>query len=446
MADISKKIEKLSLAHDSISPELARKKDIKFGLRNRDGTGVVVGVTTKGKVEGYTKIDKEGKTDIKPSHGKLFYCGYDVANLIDEITAEGRFGFEEIIYLLLAGQLPGKNDLKQFNEKLGIKRNLSKAERGIILEEAQTNNQMHDLHFVISHMSRSDITPDSTDVKDVIRQCINLIAKFPTIVAYNYHAMKYRKGSDLKMMRPRPELSAAENFLYMLKCSMPDSYDARLLDTSLILHAEHGGGNNSTFAVRTVSSSGANTYMAIASGIASLSGQFHGGANQYVMQMMKHLKKNVKDWGNERAITKYLQRLLDGKVNNVSGKIYGLGHAVYTLSDPRAVILKKQAEEYSKMKGLEREFQLYNIVEKIGTKLISERKRIKICVNVDFYSGFLYKMLGIPPEIYTPMFAMARVAGWSAHRIEQLIQGKIMRPAYMSLSDKERKYKNIKER
>jgi len=432
MEDVLVKIQKLSLLHDKLKPEIIKKKKIKLGLRNSDGTGVIVGITTKGRVVGYNKEVKNGKEKIVHSKGKLYYCGYDVEDLVSGTSINDTFGFDETIYLLLIGELPSKTDLMNFTSALAKRRSLSKPERSVIMEEFNNENQMYALHSVVSHLGRCDSNADSLDIKDVSRQGMNIIAKLPAIIAYNYNVMKFRRGGDLMLIRPKPELSSAENFLYMLKGTIPDKYEAHLFDVALILHAEHGGGNNSTFTVRTVSSSGANTYMAIAAGIASLSGYLHGGANKNVVEMMKKIKKNIKDWNSEVQISKFVNKILDGKVPGMQPTIFGLGHAVYTLSDPRAEILKEYAREFSKRKGATAEYQLYHNVERVASKILSERKNKPINANVDFYSGFLYKLMGIPMELYTPIFAMARTAGWVAHRIEQIIQGKIIRPAYLS--------------
>jgi citrate synthase len=265
-------------------------------------------------------------------------------------------------------------------------------------------------------------------------------------VAYNYNVTKFKQGYDLKLVRPMGKLSTAENFLYMLKGEIPEKAEAHLFDIALILHAEHGGGNNSTFTVRSVSSSGANTYMAIAAGIASLSGHLHGGANEYVMKMMNDLKKSIKDWGNENAISQYINDVLDKKAGDGAGKIYGLGHAVYTCSDPRAAILKNMAKDFSRDKNAYEEFLLYETVDRLASKILSERKGVPINANVDFYSGFIYKLMGIPQELFTPIFAMARVAGWSAHRLEQIVQAKIMRPAYVTVNSDELPYTPLTDR
>ena len=434
MEKILNRIQELTLTRDKISPELIKEKNIKLGLRNPDGTGVAVGITTKGKVIGYDK-SPEGKKI--PAEGKLYYCGFDVGKIVDDVKLRNSFGFEEIAYLLLAGELPNQKYLSEFSEELAERRFLSKQERSVIMEEVVNENQMYALHSVISHLGKCDSNPESLDLRNVSRQCIDLIAKFPTIVAYNYNVAKFKRGSDLKMVRPMKELSTAENFLYMLKGEIPDKTDAHLFDIALILHAEHGGGNNSTFTVRSVSSSGANTYAAIAAGIASLSVSLHGGANEYVMKMMRDLKRAIKDWSDEKAISQYINDVLDKKIGDRSGKVYGLGHAVYTYSDPRAVILRGLARDFAHKKNASEEFLLYETVDRLGSKILSERKGVPINVNVDFYSGFIYRLMGIPQELYTPIFAMSRVAGWSAHRLEQIVQSKIMRPVYIGVNSEE---------
>jgi citrate synthase len=448
MEEILAKINDLALSHDTVSPELIRKKNIKLGLRNADGTGVMVGITSKGLVVGYEQIpDKRGKgTKVKPIDGKLYYCGYDVANLVEQTHREKRFGYEEVIYLLLTGELPSKDDLEHFCNVLSKRRALTKSERSILMHEGENDNQMYALHSVISHFSRCDSHPDSTDLKDVSQQCLNLIAKLPTVVAYNYNAMKFRNGANLSIIRPDRSLSIAENFLYMLKGKRPNEFEAYLFDTALMLHAEHGGGNNSTFTVRTVSSSGANTYMAICSGIASLSGHLHGGANEAVIEMMKDIKNHVRDWNDDDEIKAYLIKILEGKAGDGKGKIYGMGHAVYTLSDPRAIILREMAEVYAREKDALKEFLLLDKVGILSRKIFKERKGMIISPNVDFYSGFVYKLMGIPQELFTPIFAMARVVGWSSHRIEQIIQDKIIRPGYVSSLLKVSEYIPLSER
>lgn len=434
MEEILLKIDELAKYHDQVSPELIRAKDIKLGLRNVDGTGVVVGITSKGLVVGYEKTpspDGNGHR-VTPVEGRLVYCGYDVCDLIRGIYCEGRFGFDEVTYLLLTGELPTADDLVRFSSTLAKRRTLTKLERSILMQESENENQMYALHSVVSHLSRCDGNPESTDLRDETNRCISLMAKFPTIVAYNYNVMRYRTGSNLSIIKPDADLSTAENFLYMLKGKKPSRFEAELFDLCLILHAEHGGGNNSTFTVRAVSSSGANTYMAMCSGIASLSGYLHGGANESVMKMMRSIKKDVRDWEDRDEVKACLARILDGKAHDRSGKIYGMGHAVYTISDPRAVLLKEKAREFARIRNMTHEYALYCMVEEAAKELFRKRRKTDICVNVDFYSGFIYKLMGIPMELYTPIFAMSRVVGWAAHRIEQLVQNRIMRPAYAS--------------
>ena len=449
MKNIISKIDELARYHNEVSPELVKAKDIKLGLRNPDGTGVVAGITSKGLVLGYERIprkDGSGGYDVKPIPGRLLYCGYDAIELARQIQKEDRFGFEEIAYLLLTGELPCPDDLVTFCDTVAKKRALTRIERGILLQEAQNDNQMFALHAVVSHLSRCDPDPVSIEIEDVIDTCISLIAKMPTVVAYNYKAARYRKGDDLVMLRPDPKMSTAENFLYMLRGEKPTRDEALLFDLALMLHAEHGGGNNSTFAVRTVSSSGANTYMAICSGIASLSGHLHGGANEAVMMMVQSIKKNVQDWESRTQVRAYLEKILDRKAHDKAGKIYGMGHAVYTLSDPRCDILKEKALQIATKKEQIQELELMDLVAEIACELIRERKGQIVAPNVDYYSGFVYKVLGIPIDLFTPIFAMSRVVGWSAHRIEQIIQAKLIRPAYVNSLPREYVYVPLGER
>jgi citrate synthase len=448
MKNILSKIDALVRYHNEVSPDLVKAKDIKLGLRNTDGSGVVVGITSKGEVIGYERTPGENGDGfvVKPVHGRLLYCGYDAIELARGIHDEDRFGFEEVAYLLLTGVLPNLEDLDNFTKVLAKKRPLSRLERSMLMQEAQNENQMFALHAVISHLSRCAPNPVSTDIGDVIETCISLIAKFPTVVAYNYNVSRYRNGSDLVMLQPDPELSMAENFLYLLKGKKPSRKEALLFDLALMLHAEHGGGNNSTFAVRTVSSSGANTYMAICSGIASLSGHLHGGANEAVMMMMRDIRKNVKDWENRKQVRSYLVKILDGKAHDGAGKIYGMGHAVYTLSDPRSAVLKEKAEELAVKKEQLQELRLMELVAELAAGVIYERKGQVVAPNVDFYSGFVYKILGIPIDLFTPIFAMSRVVGWSAHRIEQIIQAKLIRPAYVTSLPGENEYTPMNRR
>ncbi len=433
MESVIKKVEALALLHDKIDPRIVKEKNIKMGLRNKDGSGVFVGITSKGQVIGYEKvITGDGEQKLNPIPGKLYYCGYDVEDLINGKEKENRFGFEETIYLLLTGELPKKGDLKSLSNELGKRRTLPVEIKKIILNSPRHDDQMCSLHTIVSAMHLFDKDPNSTDLRDVTRQCIDLIAKFPTIIAYNYQKNLMKKKGLKKLIEPDNDLSIAENFLYLLSGNVPDRFTAELFDTMLIFHAEHGGGNNSTFTTRCVSSSGANTYMAICAGIGSLSGHLHGGANEAVVRMISDIKRNIKDWEDDEEVESYLEMLLDKKAGDRSGKIYGLGHAVYTLSDPRAVFLEKKGEELAKMYGREEEFSLYRKIALIAPRLVKDKKAKIVCTNVDFYSGFVYQCMGIPKGLFTPIFAMARVSGWSAHRIEEIIQGRIIRPSYFS--------------
>jgi citrate synthase len=433
MESVLKKVEELALLHDKIDPKIVKAKSIKLGLRNEDGSGVFVGITSKGQVIGYEKIIAgDGSQTLNPIPGKLYYCGYDVADLVNGKEKEKRFGFEETIYLLLTGELPQEKYLKSFSKELGKRRALPEEAKEILLNRPRHNDQMCSLHTIVSAMHLFDKSPNSTDIRNVTRQCIDLIAKFPTIIAYNYQKKLMKKNDCSKLVEPDPDKSTAENFLYMMNGKVPDRLTAELFDTMLIFHAEHGGGNNSTFTTRCVSSSGANTYMAICAGIGSLSGHLHGGANEAVVRMMRDIKRKVRDWEDDEEIKSYLKLLLEKTAGDKSGKIYGLGHAVYTLSDPRAVFLEKRGEELAELAGREKEFALYKRIAKLAPQLVREKKGKVVCTNVDFYSGFVYQCMGIPEELFTPIFAMARVSGWSAHRIEEIIQGRIIRPSYFS--------------
>lgn len=433
MESVIKKVEELALLHDKISPKIIKEKKIKLGLRNEDGSGVIVGITSKGQVLGYEKIiTGDGLEKLRPIPGKLYYCGYDVEDLVRGKEKEHRFGFEETVYLLLTGELPEKDDLKSFSKALRKRRALPDEAKEIIVNRPKHDDQMGSLHSIVSAMHLFDKDPNSTDMRAVTRQCVNLIAKMPTIIAYNYQTRFMKTKDHAKLIDPDLTLGTAENFLYMLSGKVPDRLTAELFDTMLIFHAEHGGGNNSTFTTRCVSSSGANTYMAICAGIGSLSGHLHGGANEAVVRMVNDIKRKVKDWDNEKEVRAYLEMLLDKKAGDKSGKIYGMGHAVYTMTDPRAVYLEKKGEELAELVGRQKEFALYKKIAKIAPELVKEKKGKVVCTNVDFYSGFVYQCMGIPEDLFTPIFAMARVAGWAAHRIEEIVQGRIIRPSFIS--------------
>ncbi len=455
---VEKLIDQISLfleTHKPIPEEIIRAKNVKVGLRNEDGSGVLAGITTKGIVTGYRIEQDEADPDLKkkvPVEGKLTYCGYDVKEIVESLTREERFGFEEVVFLLLSGRLPEKSELKIFSKELVKRRRLTRAERTVVMEDVPDYNQMYVLHSAVSHLGRCDASSDSVEIIDVTKQCINLIAKIPNIIANAWNVVGFFSTGDLKIHRPRNELSTAENFLYMLNGVLPTKREALLFDKLLILHAEHGGGNNSTFTVRTVSSSGANTYMALASGVASLSGYLMGGADESVVDMIDELifrGGSPSDSDIKEYLLSYIERKKSLRPSEMMGfehVIPGFGHAVYTISDPRSVILREMASSYAEEKGLLTELDLYRRVEKIAVQLLSEMNSAPVCSNVDFYSGFLYRLLGIPKELFTPIFAMARMVGWSAHRIEQLIQAKIIRPAYISSSDSENEFVPMADR
>ena len=408
-----------------IENELFRKFDVKRGLRNEDGTGVLVGLTKIGNVVGYERIPGGG---LKPIPGKLFYRGYDVDDLAHAIIKEKRFGFEEIAYLLLSGRLPDKEELSSFRELINIMNILARS----VLE-----------------MYRFDPDADDTSRDNLMRQSIELISKFPTIIAYAYNMLRHAThGRSLHIRHPQEDLSIAENFLYMLKKDYTE-LDARTLDLLLVLQAEHGGGNNSTFTVRVTSSTGTDTYSSIAAGIGSLKGPLHGGANIQVADMFHHLQENIQDWTNVDEIDTYFTRMLNKEAYNKTGLIYGIGHAVYTISDPRAILLKELARDLAREKGKEREFAFLELLEERAIDVFGRVKNNgkTVSSNVDFYSGFVYEMIGLPQEIFTPLFAMARIVGWCAHRNEELnFEGKrIIRPAYKNVLD-EVAYVPIKKR
>ncbi len=428
MENLLEKITQLEIEHDGLDAGLVKKKNIKLGLRNQSGTGVVVGITSKGQVKGYEKT--KGGHSI-PVPGKLYYCGYDVEDIIKNLINDQRFGFQETVFLLLTGELPSQDDLNEFFNGLAARRSLPDQSKEIIKYNSKNDDQMGALHGAVSSLHKFDSNPKSTDIRNITRQCFDLIAKFPTIIAYNYHVLK-SGNSTPSFVEPDSSLSTAENFLYMLNGKVPEKSAAHILDIALILHAEHGGGNNSTFTVRTVSSTLTNTYMAICAGIASLSGHLHGGASEAAVNMMEDVKNKVSDWKDDEEVYSYLNNVLEKKQHDHSGKIYGMGHAVYTISDPREPILKQNALKLAQDTGRLDEFRLYEKVAGLAVKIIKEKKGKRACPNVDFYSGFVYDMLGIPKELFTPIFAMSRVAGWSAHRIEEIIQGRLIRPSYIS--------------
>ena len=404
---------------------------IKRGLRNADGTGVLVGVTGIGSVQGYTMLDGERV----PMPGELFFRGISATGIVDAHRAAGTFGYEEVAFLLLMGKLPTKEQYESFREMLAEARTLPSGFNEDVIFKAPSRNIMNSIQRGITSLYSYDPNPDDTSPENMLRQSIEIVARMPAIVANSYAVMKhYIMGKSLHIHNPKPQLSAAENFLRMARKDKEyDEDEAKLLDLMLMIHAEHGGGNNSAFVCRAVSSTGTDTYSAISAAVGSLKGPLHGGANAKVMEMFNDIKAHVRDITDDEEVAAYLARVLDGEAGDRSGKIYGLGHAVYTLSDPRAVAIKKYARDVADKKGRLHDLELLEKVESIGGKLLAQRKGLEIppCANVDLYSGLVYNMLSIPVELYTPLFAIARSAGWCAHRMEEVLTGhRIMRPAY----------------
>ncbi len=413
-----------------IDPNLYMEYDVKRGLRDVSGKGVLTGLT---EISDVSAFRIENGRSI-PAEGRLFYQGVNVEDLVRGI--EGRkFGFEETIYLLLFGKLPTQRELELFFPIMDEMQNLSVRFVRDVVMKASNPSIMNAMQRCVLTLYTYDPSPEDTSLGNVLRQSMELIAKLPMIAIYSYHAYRhFRKGETLFIRNPAHGLSLAENFLLMLRPNGKyTELEAKVLDVALILHAEHGGGNNSTFTTHVVTSSGTDTYSAAAASLGSLKGPKHGGANLKVQHMFADLKEHVSDWTNEAELTAYLQKILDGEAFDGAGLIYGMGHAVYSLSDPRERILKEYARQLANEKGMEEEFALYDRVERLAQELIHKQREIQkgVCANVDFYSGFVYSMLGIPEELFTPIFAIARMPGWSAHRLEELINaGKIIRPAY----------------
>ncbi len=435
------------ISNSCIDPNLYDTYDVKRGLRDRKtGKGVLTGLTEIGEVHAYDIVD--GKS--VPCEGKLYYRGYDVEDIVNGFLKEDRFGFEEVTYLLLFGELPSKKRLENFNKVLAEYRTLPPSFVRDMVMKATSRDMMNLLARSVLALYSWDDNPDDTSIANVMRQSLSLIARVPLISVYGYQAHNhYHHGNNLHIINPDPKLSTAENILRLLRAD--GSYtdlEAKVLDLALVLHAEHGGGNNSTFTNHVVSSSGTDTYSAIAASLCSLKGPKHGGANIKVKNMFDHMKETVNNWDDDEEISNYLNGLLEKRMFDKSGLIYGIGHAVYTISDPRAKLLKGLTEKLAKEKGLDDELKLYQNVERLAPAVISKTHKRKktMSANVDFYSGFIYSMLGLPDGLYTPMFASARMAGWSAHRMEEIINaGKIIRPAYMNVIDY-KKYTPMDER
>jgi citrate synthase len=421
-----------------IDNELFEKYDVKRGLRNSDGSGVLVGLTNVGEVVGYKK---EGDKVIAVP-GRLLYRGIEIEDIVTGFQKENRHGFDETVYLLLTGHLPTKKELKDFSEHLASLRPLPDDFTKDMILSMKGKDVLNILARSVLGLYTLDNRPDSIALDNMIKQSLNIIAKFPTIVAYSYQALRHLyKGRTLSIRHPQPNLSTAANFLYLIKgdCNGFSKLEADLLDLLLVLHAEHGGGNNSTFTMRVTSSSETDIYSSITSAIGSLKGPLHGGANVRVLEMMEDMKIHVKNWKDEAEVIAHLLKILNKKANDFSGKIYGIGHAVYTISDPRAAILKAKARELAIEKGRLDEFELYSLVERLTPEVFrvfkGEKSTKVVCINVDFYSGFVYSMLDISKELYTPLFAIGRVSGWCTHRIEELTFSakRIIRPAFRNV-------------
>ncbi len=415
--------------------ELYAKYDVKRGLRDINGKGVVAGLTNISEIKASEIVD--GKS--VPAEGELYYRGYPIEELVGGCLKDGRFGFEEVTYLLLTGKLPTAKELDEFRKYLTSFYTLPKNFVRDIIMKSPSEDMMNTLIRSVLALFPYDAKANDTSIENVVRQCVMLTAVLPIFTVYSYAACNfYKKGESLIIHRPRTDLSTAENILYMLRpdCSYTE-LEARVLDLALILHAEHGGGNNSTFTTHVVTSSGTDTYSAIAAALCSLKGPKHGGANIKVVRMIKDMEKNI-NITNDDEVRKYLEDLVDGKAFDGAGLIYGMGHAVYSISDPRAKIFKNFVQKLAKAKHRDKTFALYDKIERLAPEVIAEKRHIYkgVSANVDFYSGFVYDMLNIPTELYTPIFAVARIAGWSAHRIEELTnEGKIIRPAYKSVGE-----------
>jgi len=439
-SDITPEIKDLSktcLDNCYIEKDLYTIHNVNRGLRDLNGVGVLTGLTEISDVCGSEIVDGK-KVSVE---GYLRYRGIPIEYLVDGFLEDNRFGFEEITYLLLTGKQPNRKELDAFNEEIAKYRSLPPSFVRDIIMKAPSVDVMNTMARSVLTLYSYDENPDDISIPNVMRQCMHLISIFPMIAVYGYQSsMHYNKGESLFIHSPKKELSTAENILHMLR---PDSkyteLEAKILDLALVLHAEHGGGNNSSFTMHVVSSSGTDTYSSVAASLASLKGPKHGGANVKVVNMFEEIKENVKDWEDDDEVSAYLNKILDKKAFDKQGLIYGVGHGIYSSSDPRALIFKYFVGKLSEEKGLEKEFKLYEKVESLAPGIIESRVKTykDICANIDFYSGFVYKMLDIPPELFTPLFAIARISGWSAHRLEELINaGKIIRPAYKNVQPK----------
>lgn len=438
-ASVTAEIEKLTelcVSNSCIDPSLYGKYEVKRGLRDLNGKGVLTGLTDISDIRASKMVDGVSV----PCEGKLFYRGIDVEEIIKGFVADKRYGFEETVYLLIFGVLPNKKQLAEFKCLLGSMMTLPTNFIRDVIMKGPSDDMMNSLARSVLTLHSYDENPNDISLPNVLRQCLKLIAVFPMLSVYGYQAYNfYIEKQSLFIHQPDPNLSIAENILHLLR---PDSVysplEAHVLDMALVLHAEHGGGNNSTFTTHVVTSSGTDTYSAIAAALCSLKGPKHGGANLKVMKMFDDMKQAVKDWEDDEEVSAYLEALLRGEAFDGAGLIYGMGHAVYSISDPRAEVFRGYVEKLSKEKGYDAEYRLYDKVASLAPKIIANRKKMYkgVSPNVDFFSGFAYKMMGLPLELYTPLFAISRISGWSAHRMEELINaGKIIRPAYKSISE-----------
>ena len=428
-------LAKLCIEHNNIERDLYAKYEVKRGLRDLNGKGVLAGLTNISDVCAKKIVNGEEV----PCAGNLYYRGYNIKDLVKGFLDAKHSGFEEIAYLLLFGELPTEQQLADFNGLLGKRRSLPPTFVRDVIMKATSHDMMNNIARCILQLYSYDDKADDTSIPNVLRQCLNLISQFPMLMVYGYHAYNYRMGQDLYIYAPDPTKSTAENILMMLREDRKyTKLEAKILDMALVLHMDHGGGNNSTFTTHVVTSSGTDTYSTIAAAMASLKGPKHGGANIKVTQMFEDMKVQVKDWTDEDEVRRYLEALLNKEAFDKKGLIYGMGHAVYSVSDPRADIFKKFVKQLAREKGCEKEYALYELVEHMAPEVIAEKRKMYkgVNANVDFYSGLVYSILDLPKQLYTPIFATARIVGWSAHRLEELENvDKIIRPAYKPLAD-----------
>lgn len=446
MSDYMKEQARLCRENDYITNDLFHEYHVNRGLRDKNGIGVLTGLTSISKIEAY----KEYLGHKVPCKGKLYYRGYNIVDLVRGPIAEERYGYEEMAYLLLFGELPTEDQLEEFQQVIGQMRRLPTNFVRDVVMKAPGKDIMNTMTKSVLTLSSYDPNASDTSIDNVLQQCMMLIGVFPMLAVYGYHAYNhYERDSSMYIHRPSPELSTAENLLRMLRPDMKyTELEAHVLDIALMLHMEHGGGNNSTFTTRVITSAGSDTYSVIAAALCALKGPKHGGANIKVVEMMRDLEETVKDVTDKEKIRKYLEDVVDKKAFDEKGLIYGMGHAIYSVSDPRAEIFKGFVKKLAEAKGYDKEFAMYSAVEELAPQVIADKRKIYkgVSANVDFYSGLVYRMLEIPLELYTPIFAIARVVGWSAHRIEELINvDKIIRPSYMSVGE-DRVYKPISRR